>query len=501
MSDLRRLPAVHSLIADPRLADATERYGHAMLVEAAREALEAARGELRGAASGDPLPAPTDPGDHSPHGSAPDARDLDRVDPADPTRTDALVEAVLDRLADWLGPRPRPVINATGVIIHTNLGRAPVSAAAADAMRRAMAGYSDLEYVLAEGRRGSRHALLEPLLCRLTGAEAALVVNNNAGATLLVLSALAVGRGVLVSRGQLVEIGGGYRIPDVMAAGGARLVEVGTTNRTRIADYRAAIDETTALILRVHASNYRIVGFTAEAALGELVALGREHGLPVVDDLGSGSLIDTVQFGLAAEPLVPTSLAEGAALATFSGDKLLGGPQAGVIVGRADLVAQLRKHPLTRAMRPGKDTIAGLHATLLHYARGEALEAVPVWRMIAAPAPELRRRAARWRSTLARRGVASRLTPGHSTVGGGSLPGEALPTTLLALDSPHPDALAAALRRADPPVVARIEGGAVVLDPRTVLPGEDEALLRAVAACLGRTDLGKNPGAGLNLPA
>jgi L-seryl-tRNA(Ser) seleniumtransferase len=486
VSDLRRLPAVHSLIADPRLADAAGQYGHAMLVEAAREALEDARGELRGAASGDTLPAPANPGDRSPRGSAPDARDLDRADsahpadPADPARTDALVEAVLARLADWLDPRPRPVINATGVIIHTNLGRAPVSPAAADAMRRAMAGYSDLEYVLAEGRRGSRHALLEPLLCRLTGAEAALVVNNNAGATLLVLSALAIGRGVLVSRGQLVEIGGGYRIPDVMAAGGARLVEVGTTNRTRIGDYRAAIDETTALILRVHTSNYRIIGFTAEAALSELVALGREHDLPVVDDLGSGSLIDTMQFGLAAEPLVPASLAEGAALAAFSGDKLLGGPQAGVIVGRADLVAQLRKHPLTRAMRPGKDTIAGLHATLLHYAHGEALDAVPVWRMIAAPAPELRRRATRWRTALARRGVVSRLTPGHSTVGGGSLPGETLPTTLLALDSQHPDALAAALRGADPPVVARIEGGAVVLDPRTVLPGEDEGLLRAV---------------------
>jgi len=466
VSALRRLPAVHVLLADPRLAAAEAAHGHALVVEAAREALEAARTDLRpGARNGRPV------GDRPGSGSATSA---------DPT--DQLVLAVLDRLTDWLAPRPRHVINATGVILHTNLGRAPISAAAAEAMRVAAAEYSDLEYVVGEGRRGSRHAVLEPLLCRLTGAEAALVVNNNAGATLLVLSALARDRGVVVSRGQLVEIGGGFRIPDVMEAGGARLVEVGTTNRTRIADYRAAADETTALILRVHASNYRVVGFTGEATLDELVALGRELDLPVVDDLGSGSLIDTARFGLAPEPLVQDSIAAGVALATFSGDKLLGGPQAGVIVGRADLVARLRRHPLTRAMRPGKDTIAGLHATLVHYARGEALEAVPVWRMIATPADALGRRARRWRRQLASRGVAARLMPGESTVGGGSLPGETLPTTLLALDAEHPDALAAALRRADVPLVARIAGGAVVLDPRTVLPGEDEALVGGIAS-------------------
>jgi len=469
MSDLRRLPAVHALIEEPRLAAAEARFGRALLVRAVRAALDDARAALRrsGETPGAGMDGRTDPDDARSRDSAHDT-------------TERLVDDALARLAAWLDPRPRPVVNATGVIIHTNLGRAPLSPEAAAAMRAVAAGYSDLEYDLAGGRRGSRHDLLAPLLSQLTGAEAALVVNNNAAATLLVLSALARDRGVLASRGELVEIGGGFRIPDVMAAGGARLVEVGTTNRTRLADYRAAIDDGVALILRVHASNYRIVGFTESASLGELVALGREHGLPVVDDLGSGSLIDTAAFGLAPEPLVQDSLAAGADLVTFSGDKLLGGPQAGLIVGRADLVARLRKHPLTRAMRPGKDTIAGLHATLAHHARGEALARVPVWRMIAASPDDLHARASRWLAAIGSGGVTGALIAGASTIGGGSLPGETLPTTLLAVATPHPDAFAAALRRAAPPVVARIADGRVALDPRTVLPEEDEAVVRAV---------------------
>jgi len=455
VSALRDLPSVHALAGHPLLAPAEARCGHALVVDAARAAVDAAR-----------------------------AAALEGGAPADP---DSLAQDALRRLEGWLAPRPRPLVNATGVVLHTNLGRAPLSAEAAEAMRAVVAAYSDLEYELEAGLRGSRHGLLEPLLVRLTGAEAALVVNNNAGATLLVLSALAEGRGVLVSRGQLVEIGGGFRIPSVLAAGGARLVEVGSTNRTYLEDYRAALEDDVALVLRVHASNYRIVGFTHDVSLAELVAFGAEAGLPVVDDLGSGSLLDTAAFGLAAEPMVPESVAAGASLVTFSGDKLLGGPQAGVIVGRAELVGLLRRHPLARALRPGKDTLAGLHATLLHYARGEALARVPVWQMISAAPDDLARRAAGWRDALAGAGVAARLVAGHSTIGGGSLPGETLPTTLVAIDGPGPDALAAALRAGDPPIVARIADGAVVLDPRTVLAGQDEGLLEGVGRATALT--------------
>lgn len=448
MNGLRQLPAVHALLAEPALAAAEGTYGHDLVADAAREALDHARGAVMAGAE-----AP---------------------------RAGALVAAALDRLAAWTVPRPRRVINATGVILHTNLGRSPLSAATARAMAEVSTGYSDLEYDLAAGVRGSRQAVLAHALTRLTGAEDALVVNNNAGATLLVLSALAQGRGVLVSRGQLVEIGGSFRVPEVMAAGGSRLVEVGTTNRTYLADYRAAADEDTALLLRVHSSNFRVVGFTHEASLAELVGLGRELGLAVVDDLGSGSLLDTARFGLAREPRVQDSIAGGATLVTFSGDKLLGGPQAGVIVGQRAAVARLRRHPLARALRPGKDVLAGLHATLRHYLLGEAEAMVPVWRMIAREGEELRATAAGWQAGLADQGMAADLLPGTSTVGGGSLPGECLPTTLLALHARHPDALAAALRTGEPPVVARIADDRVVLDPRTVLPGEEEGLLAGV---------------------
>lgn len=452
---LRALPSVHALADDPGLAAAREAQGRGLVVDAARLVLEEAREAIRGG------------------GRAPDLA--------------GLCAAVERRLRLWLDPRPRPLINATGVILHTNLGRAPVSAAAAEAMRAAAAGYSDLEYDLEQGRRGSRHDLVTPLLCQLSGAEAALVLNNNAGATLLVLSALAAGRGVVVSRGQLVEIGGGYRIPEVITTGGAQLVEVGTTNRTRIGDYRAAIDAQTGLLLRVHTSNYRLLGFTETPSLEAMVSLGREHGLPVVDDLGSGSFLDSAAYGLAGEPMVQASVGAGADLVTFSGDKLLGGPQAGIVVGRAEMVARLRRHPLTRALRPGKDVLAGLHATLAHYARGEAAREVPVWRMISASAEALSARAEGWRNRLSAAGVEARCRPGQSAVGGGSLPGETLPSTLLALPSAHPDRLAARLRAAATPVVALVEAGAVLLDPRTVLPEQDEALLAALAEALEAT--------------
>ena len=296
-----------------------------------------------------------------------------------------LPRLVEERVQAATAPRLRPVLNGSGVVIHTNLGRAPLSQAALAAAREAAAGYSNLEYDLEKGERGSRHTLVTDLLRRLTGAEDALVANNNAAAVLLILSALAQGREAIISRGQLVEIGGGFRIPDVMRQSGTTLVEVGTTNRTYAADFEAAITERTALLLRVHASNFVQVGFVHQPLLEELIEVGNRHDLPVVDDLGSGSLLDTSAFGLAREPMVQASVVAGTTLVAFSGDKLLGGPQAGIIVGRASEVATLRRHPLMRAIRPDKLTLAALGATLVHYLRGEAAREVPVWRMISAP--------------------------------------------------------------------------------------------------------------------
>ncbi len=357
----RRLPSVDRLLNSPELAQAIETYGRNLVASAVRDTLEAAR---RRFADGNDMPD-----------TAALAADVDR------------------RLREATRGTLHPVINATGVIIHTNLGRAPLSKAATRAMGRVATGYSNLEYDLEAGERGSRYVHAEALLARLTGAEAALVVNNNAGAVFLVLSALAQGREVIISRGQLVEIGGGFRIPDVLRQSGARLVEVGTTNRTHARDFRDAIGSETAMLLRVHSSNFKQIGFIAEVSLEEMVALGTRAGLPVVDDLGSGTLLDTTRYGLAAEPMVQESLAAGADLVTFSGDKLLGGPQAGLIVGRAELIALLRRHPLTRALRVDKSTLAALQATLLHYVRGEAETQVPVWRMISAPLEELSQRA------------------------------------------------------------------------------------------------------------
>ncbi len=444
-AELRKLPAVDKLLQEPEIQALVQESGHEVVVESARAVLDELRGRIRG---GDPAPA-----------------------------REALIVAVRERLLAVTSPTLRTVINATGVIIHTNLGRAPLSAATLAAMREAGGAYNNLEYNLAVGERGSRYEHAETLLCRLTGAEAALLVNNNAGAVLLMLMALAQGREVIISRGQLVEIGGGFRVPDVMAQSGARLVEVGTTNRTYLRDYEQAIGGETVLLLRVHSSNFRLIGFTHEVSLGELVALGRERGLMVVDDLGSGSLVDTAQFGLAHEPMVQESVAAGADLVSFSGDKLLGGPQAGIIVGRADLVARLKRHPLARALRVDKTTIAGVQANLLHYVRGEATREIPIWRMIAMSQREIESRASAWAAQLARMGLPAVVSEGRSTVGGGALPGETLPTCVVALAAPSPDALAKRLRQATPPVVARIEGDRLLLDPRTVLPGQDDDLL------------------------
>jgi len=443
--ELRHLPGVDRLLSAPRLQALESRYGHDALVETVRAVLDQSRKEIL---AGHPAPG-----------------------------HEELIAIVARRVQAALRPTLRPVINATGVIIHTNLGRAPLSAAAIAAMQEIGAGYSNLEYDLDAGRRGSRYTHATDLLRRLTGAEAALVVNNNAAATLLTLTTLARGREVIISRGQLVEIGGGFRIPEVMAQSGARLVEVGTTNKTYLRDYAAAITEETALLMRVHTSNFRITGFTHETGIEELVALGRERGLPVLDDLGSGSLLDTTAFGLMPEPTVQASIQAGADLVCFSGDKLLGGPQAGIIVGRADLVERIKRFPMTRALRVDKTTLAGLQATLLSYLRGTATQEIPVWRMISMPATELRERAQTWADHLGASGVVAQVVPAESAVGGGSLPGETLPGYALAIVIDSPDTLAAQLRASDPPVIARIDNDQLLLDPRTVLPEQDQQLL------------------------
>ncbi|HET9494851.1 MAG TPA: L-seryl-tRNA(Sec) selenium transferase, partial [Chloroflexia bacterium] len=405
---------------------------------------------------------------------------------------DVSVEAVArgagERVVRAMSPGLRPVINATGVILHTNLGRAPLSRAAIEAIA-ANAAYSNLEFDLEQGERGSRYVHASDLLRRTTGCEDALVVNNNAAALVLVLTALASGREVVLSRGQAVEIGGGFRIPEIMATSGARLLEVGTTNRTYVADYERAITPDTAAIMRVHASNFRLVGFTTTPGIEELAELAHRFGVLLIDDIGSGALLDTSAFGLAPEPLVQASLLSGADLVLFSGDKLLGGPQCGIIAGRASLIARLRSHPLARALRVGKLTLSALEATLLHYLRGEAVREVPIWRMIALPSAEVRSRAETWSERLSSRGITSEVVEGSSAIGGGSLPGESLPTWLVAAqppgDSGAPEAaagrLAAALRDGTPPVICRVERGLLLLDPRTVLPGQDDDLLAALS--------------------
>ncbi len=396
--------------------------------------------------------------------------------PDTPPSPDHLLAETRQRLAALTSPSLQAVINATGVILHTNLGRAPLSRAALAQMEAVARGYSSLEYDVARGERGSRADHAESTLLTLTGAEAALVVNNNAAALLLALTALAKGKRVAISRGQLVEIGGGFRVPDVMKQSGAKLMEVGSTNRTHLADFSAAVEAGAALILRAHPSNFKIVGFTSEPPLAELCGLG----VPVVDDLGSGALLDTAAYGLAHEPTVQESLAAGAALVTFSGDKLLGGPQAGLIVGRRDLVTKLKRHPLARALRADKLCLAALNATLLHYARDEAEREIPVWRMLALPLAELEARARAWAERLG----AGAVVAGESTVGGGSLPGESVPTRLLALDVKKPNALAARLRAQTPPIVARVAESQLLLDPRTVAPEDEPALLRGLRRAL-----------------
>ncbi|MGQ9925528.1 MAG: L-seryl-tRNA(Sec) selenium transferase [Chloroflexaceae bacterium] len=459
MTCLRDLPSVDRLILAAR-AELGPATPQALLREAARAELDAARRALQ-------------------QGMALDPETLS---------LETLARGVRARVEQWLIPSLRPVINATGVIIQTNLGRAPLSAAALAAMAAVGAGYSNLEYDLERGERGSRNVHLERLLIRLSGAEAAMVVNNNAAAVYLALIALAAGREVIVSRGQAVEIGGGLRIPDVLRQSGAILVEVGTTNRTYARDYAEAINEHTALLLRVHSSNFRLIGFVHEAALGELAAVGRARGVPLLDDLGSGTFLPTTPYGLAPEPMVQESVGAGADLVTFSGDKLLGGPQAGLIVGRRELIERLRRHPLARALRVDKTTIAGLEATLQSYLRGRATDEIPVWRMISVPLEMLRARAVAVAAALSAAGLRVEVIACRSAVGGGSLPGETLPGAGVAVTpgSEGAERCAARLRRGVPAIVARIADERLLFDLRTVLAEDEPALVQRLIEVVGK---------------
>ena len=458
MTQLRNIPSVERVLSSETLAWEMKAYSREWIVSLVRQELDRARARVMNGAD-----APT---------------------------AEAVAQATRKVVEGMNRPAPTPVINATGVVIHTNLGRAPLSRAATEAAVHAAQGYSNLEFDLGNGRRGSRQAHLQNLFQEVTGAEAGLVVNNNAAAVLLGLSALAAGKEVVVSRGEAVEIGGGFRIPDVLSQSGATLVDVGTTNRTYVRDYQTAISPETGAFLKAHASNFRVEGFTAAVEPAELVSLGASHGIPVLHDVGSGSLLSTEIYGLAHEPTPQESVAAGVGLTFFSGDKLLGGPQAGIVVGTRDLVNRLERHPLARAFRIDKMSLASLIATLMHYVRGEAEREVPIWRMISAPLQLLEERAETWKKAVTDRGLAgARVETSRSAIGGGSLPGETLPTRLLSLECSSlpggPEGLMQGLRAADPPVIGRIEDDRVLLDPRTVLPEQEKQFLDSLTKALG----------------
>jgi len=462
MPDFRLIPSIEQL----RQRDAVRALERDFGRDAIVGALRAAAAELRaGLAAGEPVP---------------DADAAARF----------VERAAFAHLAAYSRPSLQPVVNATGVVIHTNLGRSPLAAAALERIHALGAGYSNLEFDLTQGQRGARDLHAEQLLVRLLGVEAAVVVNNNAAATLLLLAALAGGREVVVSRGELVEIGGGFRVPDVMEQSGARLREVGTTNKTRAADYAAAVTDRTALLLRVHRSNFRIEGFTEQPTLDDLVAVGAGHGVPVAEDLGSGYVGlpgDAEATGrldalLGGEPKVQSTIGAGVGVCCFSGDKLLGGPQAGIIVGRRTLVDRIRRHPLMRALRADKITYAALEATLGEYAAGRAARTVPVMRMILASAADIGERCERARTAVgpSAETLGLEVIDGASTIGGGTTPGLEIATRLLSIGRGVPDEVDARLRRNDPPVVARIANDRVLLDLRTVLPEQDELVAEAL---------------------
>lgn len=455
---LRDIPSVNELVEGPLLRELSGRVGRGVVVSTARTVLDELRSQVRHAPADAPPPGPDD-----------------------------LAARIAERVAKEAAPLLRPVINATGILLHTGLGRSPLAEEALEEMAAVARGYASLELDLASGHRSRRKLAVENLLRELTGAEAALVVNNNAGGTMLTLSALAAGREVIVSRGQLIEIGGSYRLPDVMAASGAVLREVGTTNRTRLDDYVKAIGEATAALLLVHPSNFVVLGFSAGVGLPEVVQLGRRHQLPVIHDIGSGALMDFGRFGFRGEPVAAESIAAGADLVLFSGDKLLGGPQCGIIAGRASLVQRIETHPMARAVRVGKLTLAGLAATLRLYRDPErAIRAIPLLRLLTADPEELRNRARRLAPQLAAAAAVAEAEAlaAETYLGGGSLPTQPLPTWCVALKPAgmSVDRLAAGLRLGRPAVVGRVQQDRLLLDLRTVLADQDPQLVAAVEA-------------------
>jgi L-seryl-tRNA(Ser) seleniumtransferase len=452
---LRALPSVDRLLGEDRIKDLAKLFPRELVVDLARETLENAR---TGLAAG--RPAPT---------------------------IDDIIRDICAQGEALARPSLRPLINATGVVLHTNLGRAPLSDEAIEAMQAAGRGYNNLEFDIATGQRGSRNSHLEELLRRLSGAEAGLVVNNNASAVMLGLSALAKRGEVIVSRGQAVEIGGGFRIPEVLRQSGAKLVEVGTTNCTYLRDYEQAFTPKTAALLRVHSSNFKVLGFTQMVTLEELSGLAKARGVPLLDDLGSGCPLDTAAFGLEHEPTIRESVEGGADLAFFSGDKLLGGPQAGIVVGKKTYIDKLKKHPLMRALRIDKTRIAALSATLRHYLKGEATQKIPVWRMISLPLNEIERRAGLWAAAFS---PPAEVVAGESLIGGGSLPGATLPTRLVSLGRSSQEAgrLADALRRGDPPIIGRISENRLLLDPRSVDPEQDGLVIAGLKALTSKIE-------------
>jgi L-seryl-tRNA(Ser) seleniumtransferase len=443
MDTLRALPSVHQLLEQPEAAALIQAHGRALVRFAVQQALDEERRT----------------------GRPERAQRWERI------------RGVVESLRR---PRLRPVINATGVILHTNLGRAPLASSAAAAAAEIAVRYSTLEFDAAAGRRGQRHDLVADSLRYLTGAEAAAVVNNCAAAVLLMLSALAKGKEVIVGRGELVEIGGGFRMPEIMRLSGTRMVEVGTTNRTRLDDYRSAISAKTAAIMKVHASNFRVVGFTEAVELKPLAELAHANNVPLLHDLGSGSLLDSTTLGVEEEPTLQSSLDAGVDLVAASGDKLLGGPQAGLLLGRRELVERAVRHPLARAVRVDKLTLAALAATLDLYLT-QAIDELPVWAMLRRSPQLLKERVSAWQCRLVEHGIEAEVVDSRSAVGGGSLPEAGLDTVALRLTPRHgAPRLLRQLREYEPPVIARIEDGHVLLDPRAVLPDEDDAVIGAI---------------------
>ena len=455
---LRNIPSVNELLESPPLRKLVDQVSHHVVVGGVRDFLDNLRGEVRSAAADIKVPHPSE---------------------------------LAERIAEWIlqeeQPPLRPVINATGILLHTGLGRAPLAEAALRAISETGHAYASVELDLASGQRSQRLVAVERLLRRLTGAEAAVVVNNNAAATLICLAALAGGRDVIVSRGQLIEIGGSYRLPDVMAQSGARLHEVGTTNKTRLSDYEQAIGDHTAALMRVHTSNYKIVGFTEDVALGDLVELGRRHQLPVIDDIGSGALIDFSEFGVQGEPVASESIRQGADVVLFSGDKLLGGPQCGILVGKQKLLQAITRHPLMRAFRVDKITLAALAATLRLYRDPQlARQRIPLLALLSTSPENLHNRAERLAPQIAEApSVASaEALEDRTFLGGGAVPTQDIPTWCIAIE-PGPlsaEAFAAALRRGRPAVVGRVKENRVLLDLRSVFAHQDGELLAAVEA-------------------